>query len=86
MDYKKTFDPEEQMGSGSVLDGQAPLADRRDGTVSVYYDERVPLAENVAIQRCSAPRARFTHHSSNCFRSIESLKSRTEWKQGRRSN
>jgi MoxR-like ATPase len=49
MDYKKTFDPEEQMRSGSVLDGQAPLADRRDGAVYVYYDERVPLAVNVAL-------------------------------------
>src|SRR5215467_2011479 len=49
MDYKKTFDPELAMRRAPAVDGEGRLADRRDGAVYVYHDERVTLAVNVAL-------------------------------------
>jgi MoxR-like ATPase len=47
MDYKKAFDPSLAMRPAPAAG--AALADRRDGFVYVYHDERVPLAVNVAL-------------------------------------
>jgi MoxR-like ATPase len=46
MDYKKTFDPALPMPRPAAAHA---VADRRDGAVYVYHDERVPLAVNVAL-------------------------------------
>ena len=49
MTYKKTFDPALPMKRLTANHRQASVADRRDGAVYVYYDERLALAVNVAL-------------------------------------
>lgn len=49
MDYKKTFDPALPMSRAKASHKQASVADRRDGAIYVYHDERIALAVNVAL-------------------------------------
>jgi MoxR-like ATPase len=49
MDYKKVFDPSLPMKRRRASHREASIADRRDGAVYIYHDERVALAVNVAL-------------------------------------